>query len=305
MEEAGGDVALGILLGIIDVFKSIYEWIKEHIFQPIIDGIKKVFGIHSPAEEMKPLGDNIAQGLLFGISNVFKSIKEWVDRNIMTPIVNAITAQMVKIKAVWDSLEQKITSVWAKVKLGAIDAWNGIKNVFSTVVTWFRDKFSAAWEAVKNVFSTGGRIFTGIKEGIETTFKNVVNKIIDGVNTVVSIPFNAINRFLNTLRNASILGVKPFGWIGSISIPRIPRLAQGGVVNPGHEFAAILGDNRHEQEIVSPLSTMKQALLEALQESGMSDGGQVILNIDGRQVATAIVPHMNNASRAYGRSVIR
>lgn len=45
----------------------------------------------------------------------------------------------------------------------------------------------------------------------------------------------------------------------------IPQLASGTVVPKNYgNFAAILGDNRKEPEVVSPLSTMKQAVLEAL-----------------------------------------
>ena len=40
----------------------------------------------------------------------------------------------------------------------------------------------------------------------------------------------------------------------------MPRLATGTVVPPrAGEFAAILGDNKRETEVVSPLSTIKQA----------------------------------------------
>lgn len=51
----------------------------------------------------------------------------------------------------------------------------------------------------------------------------------------------------------------------------IPGLATGTVV-PAHygEFLATLGDNKREPEIVSPYSTMKQAMLDALQESGQN-----------------------------------
>lgn len=45
----------------------------------------------------------------------------------------------------------------------------------------------------------------------------------------------------------------------------LPALATGTVVPANYgRFAAILGDNRKEPEVVSPLSTMKQAVLEAL-----------------------------------------
>jgi hypothetical protein len=48
----------------------------------------------------------------------------------------------------------------------------------------------------------------------------------------------------------------------------IPRLAQGTVVPPNKEFMAVLGDNTKEHEIVSPISTMKQAFMEAMVEMG-------------------------------------
>lgn len=50
-----------------------------------------------------------------------------------------------------------------------------------------------------------------------------------------------------------------------MTAPQIPYLAKGTVVprNAG-EFAAILGDNKREAEVVSPLSTMKQAMMDAL-----------------------------------------
>ncbi len=49
----------------------------------------------------------------------------------------------------------------------------------------------------------------------------------------------------------------------------LPALATGTVVPANYgRFAAILGDNKKEPEVVSPLSTMKQAVLEALAMQG-------------------------------------
>lgn len=54
--------------------------------------------------------------------------------------------------------------------------------------------------------------------------------------------------------------------------PAIPYLAKGTVVPPNTgEFTAVLGDNKRETEVVSPLSTMKQAMKEAMQEYGTQD----------------------------------
>lgn len=131
----------------------------------------------------------------------------------------------------------------------AQQAWEGITSVFSNVAEFFGSVFSKAWEAVKKVFSTGGKIFDGIKEGIVTAFKAIVNAIIRGINKVVAIPFNAINGVLNGIRSIDIFGAKPFEWIGTINVPQIPELARGGVAN-GRTLATI---GEAGQEAVIPL----------------------------------------------------
>lgn len=60
-------------------------------------------------------------------------------------------------------------------------------------------------------------------------------------------------------------------WIISkaLSNINIPHFATGTVVPANYgSFAAILGDNKRETEVVSPLSTMKQALAEVIAERG-------------------------------------
>ena len=100
----------------------------------------------------------------------------------------------------------KVKNAFSGVKTFFKDnVWGAIKDCFSNVVDWFRTKFSAAWTAVKNVFSTGGKIFTGIKEGIADTFKTVVNKLIDGINKIIKVPFDSINGMLNKIRGVGIV----------------------------------------------------------------------------------------------------
>lgn len=100
------------------------------------------------------------------------------------------------------------------------------------------------------------------------------------------------------------------GSFGGRSIPSIqsfsiPALATGSVIPPNREFLAVLGDNKKETEVVSPLSTMKQAVLEAMRESGISDGTvTVVVNLDGKEVARNSVKHINNMTRQAGRSVL-
>lgn len=84
----------------------------------------------------------------------------------------------------------------------------------------------------------------------------------------------------------------------------MPRLATGTVVPPrAGEFAAILGDNKHETEVVSPLSTMKQALKEALEETGMSGGNRDIhidLVLNDQKFASAVYKANNQEKQRVG-----
>lgn len=154
--------------------------------------------------------------------------------------------------------------------------WNDIMAAFSNVGDWFKNTFSKAWEAVKNVFSAGGKIFNGIGESISNVFKNVVNGLIDGINNVIAVPFNAINTALKTVKSLEIAGWKPFEWITSIAVPQIPKLATGTVVPASYgEYLAVLGDNKREPEVVSPLSTMKQAMREVMAEMNISANSNV------------------------------
>ena len=87
----------------------------------------------------------------------------------------------------------------------------------------------------------------------------------------------------------------------------IPKLATGTVVPANYgEFTAILGDNKREPEVVSPLSTMKQALKEALEENGGSGDGDIVLtiNLDGEVVYKSVVKHNDRQKIRYGKSAL-
>ena len=253
LKEAGGNIFLGILYGIRDAIIGIGTWIWENIFKPFYDGVCKAFGIASPAKSMLGIGEFIIKGLLNGLVNTFVKIWEW------------------------------LKSLPKKFKDGFIKIIEAIKQPFKNMADWFKNIFSKAWEAVKNVFSTGGKIFEGIKEGIYSVFKTVVNGIIDGINNVIAVPFNAINAALNGIKGIEIVGIKPFDWIEPFTVPQIPKLAQGTVVPANFgSFLAELGDNKREPEIVSPVSKIEEAVENVLKRTGnfFSGDGKIEINLN-------------------------
>lgn len=193
-----------------------------------------------------------------GIKNAWNNAGQWFNNTIVNPTRNAFG------------------NLWNGLKNGASGAWQGIKNVFGNVASWFGNIFSNAWNAVKNVFSTGGRIFEGIQQGIANTFRNIVNSLIRGINRVVSIPFNSINTALRMIRNATIAGFQPFSWLPSVSVPQIPYLAQGGYVKANTPQLAMIGDNRHQGEVVAPEDKLMSLYKKANQEMGLGNNEKVI-----------------------------
>lgn len=116
----------------------------------------------------------------------------------------------------------------------------------------------------------------------------------------------AINAGKRAARSASYNGSEYYSTAAYAAIPyRMPRLATGTVVPPrAGEFAAILGDNKRETEVVSPLSTIKQALKEALAEAGMAGSGErdihIELVLDGQRFARAVYKANNQETQRVG-----
>lgn len=170
---------------------------------------------------------NVWNGILDTITTVIQTIKN-VITNTFTNIYNTLNT-------IWNNVKNTVVEVWdtvtTKIKDGVAGAWEAITSVFGNIANWFRDKFTEAWQAVKNVFSSGGQIFDGIKDGILSGLKAVINAIITGINKVIAIPFNGINTALRKIRDVNILGVTPFTWIQTIGVPQIPKLKTGGIIN--------------------------------------------------------------------------
>lgn len=209
------------------------------------------------------------------------SIKEWVNKTISS-IDAAFEQHLANVEAgaaavvdwvieKWTAVKDWFRGLWEKVSSGAVAAWDGIKSAFKSVPEWFQSKFREAWQKVKDVFSTGGRIWSGIKEGIESTFRTVVNAIIRGMNTIIAVPFNRINFMLNTIRNAHFLGISPFQnlWgVNPLPVPQIPMLARGAVIPANRQFLAVLGDQRNGNNLEAPESLLRQIVREEAGSAG-------------------------------------
>jgi phage-related protein len=272
------DGLCGIIGGIIDALSGVMDFITGVFtgdWSKAWEGLKTFLGgiIDAVASLFTGLFNTI--GAIFKsawdiIVSIWSVVSTWFNNAVIKPLANLFNG------------------IWNTMKNGAQNAWNGIKNIFSSVATFFKNIFGNAWNGVKNIFSSGGRIFSGIKNGIFNAFRSVVNTLIAGINKVVSIPFNAINGALKTVRDISFLGIEPFkGLIKLVNVPQIPSLETGGVLDKETIVrAAEYSNARSNPEIVSPRDMMKETMKEALEESNMNNTSQKVdVNITGKLTA--------------------
>lgn len=208
--------------------------------------------------------------ILSSVGLVLEGIADILDGNVWEGI-KKVGLGLLDLMNPIGGLQDGFKSLWEKVASGALSAWEGIKNAFKSVPEWFQGKFRDAWQKVKDVFSTGGRIWSGIKEGIENTFRTVVNAIIRGMNMIIAVPFNKINSMLNTIRNAHFLGISPFQnmWgVNPLPVPQIPMLARGAVIPANRQFLAVLGDQRNGNNLEAPESLLRQIVREEAGSAG-------------------------------------
>lgn len=259
------DAALDIVLMIVDV---------------LLENLDKL--IDAAIEIILALADGLIEALPKLIPAVIQAVFTIVDKltepNTLTKLIMAgFQLLMAVIDGIFKALPQIVGAVlkiagnlretfmnldWSGIWDGIVDAakkvWEGIKQVFGKVGEFFGNTFKSAWEKVTKVFSVAGKIFTDIKDGIVNAFKKVVNGLITGINNVISKPFEGINSALNKIRDINILGATPFKGLPTITAPKIPMLASGGVMTSG---SAIVGEAGAElltvengRAIVQPLT---------------------------------------------------
>jgi tape measure domain-containing protein len=112
----------------------------------------------------------------------------------------------------WTFLDSMFSPIWEGFKLKIQQGWEWITKVFNTATVPIKNAWSSLWTAVGDALKVA-------MEGIKDVVKGVFNWIIDKVNSVIA----AINSVAQ--KGATGLG------ISVPSIPSIPRLANGGIIN--------------------------------------------------------------------------
>lgn len=206
-------------------------------------------------------------------------------------------------------IKESALQKWNELKTGASNVWNNIKLGISTACTNAKDGMVNSFTSAKQKI---GEVF----DGIWAKIKAVINSILGGIERMVNGVINGINSMIRAINSLSFeipdwvpkYGGARLGFdIQEIANVQLPRLASGTVVPANYgEFAAILGDNRREPEVVSPISAIKQAVREVLAELGGAGGiRNITLTIAERVISEAVIEYINGKREQLGVSVIK
>lgn len=177
--------------------------------------------------------------------------------------------------------------------------------------------FSAAWNAIKSFGSQiahgAADLWNKITSGASRMWDSIKNSGRGRLNGIISLVERCINTVVNKANRISWnipdwvpgIGGKKFGF--NLPTVSIPRLATGTVVPRNYgEYTAILGDNKREPEVVSPLSTMKQAVREVMNELGGDNSRPISISIyttlDGKVVGQSVIEYHNGVVRRTGKT---
>lgn len=247
------------------------------------------------------------QGLLDGILEGLKNIATWIREHIFNPIIKGfknafgihspstvmkemggylidglkqgISDFIPSLMDKFSEIKQKISNVWEEVRRSTSEKWEGIKGIVSDAISFIERLIDSAMDAINNLL--------GKTEKLEKNTNGPIGQLTSG-------PHKLTGRSISTM-----------SFVPTSEPIHLPRLASGTVVPPrAGEFAAILGDNQRETEIVSPLSTMKQALKEGLEEFGGIGGGDIIAHIylDGKELGRSMVKFTREEKTRTGRN---
>ena len=249
MQPLGGFIVDGMLEGIKSALLNVKNWLKEHVYDPIVNGIKTLFGIHSPAKETKTLGEDVSEGLKSGMSGQIgtgEKIKGWLKTNITGPIMSGI-------KGLFGIKNNKASETEAQGKALTEGLHSGIKAPWNNVDKTLKDYAAKVVSAFKGkegeMRTTGSNLMNQLKSGLSSGWSTIPT-LLSGYASRITSAFSAKYSSMNTIGKNLMSGLEAgltYQWNNSTSktVSTIASYISStmsdalGVASPSKVFAEI------------------------------------------------------------------
>lgn len=235
-------------------------------------------------EEIKTQAELVLVPIKDRITSAWNTLKENTSETWRL-IKDDLTLKWTKIR---DDGTNKITELkgnivnrWAETKSNTDTTWRLIKDNLGVNWTGIRDDGTQKFGELKNgIILSFAQAARGIKNPIQCISdmtESMANNVADGFNHIAEAikeitTFDWTNPLTGEHFHSDGIQLTPIGTLTLAPIKAlalgslgVPMLANGTVVpRSASEFMAVLGDNNRETEVVSPLSTIQEAVANVL-----------------------------------------
>jgi hypothetical protein len=217
----------------------------------------------------------------------------------------------------FDAVEEWFNQLptWAKVlvvAIGAIVSFGGgaltmIAGLIAGVITLIKH-----WDDLKKVLSNVKDMFERVGKAVVTVVSNMFKSVINGILTSLETKINGFIRLLNSA--IGIINKIPGVEISKIKEVKIPRLAEGGMVDAGQMFIAreagpeMVGQIGSRSAVVNNeqiVSAVSQGVYEAVASAMSRNSGgesapiEVKVFLDGKQITAAVEKNQKERGMAF------
>ena len=303
--------------GAIANLKEGWDSIKDRATTLVAEAKEKTQGtlekLHNAWENIKDRGAELiatakerAEGAIDKLKSGWESIKDR-GAELIAEAKEKASGVIAKLKGAWDSVKDKTVTLIGQAENKAGKGLTSIKNAFKTV----KDKTATLKAYAKNKATSA---ISKIRKGWNSlksktvTLTARVKTAVDSVKSWVN--KHIIDKLNGALSKAKIFGKNP-----------IKHLASGGYVKKNTPQLAMIGDNRHQGEVVAPEDKMIAMAKKAAELSGGSSKDDQIIRLlmelinavksidtdvylDGKKITKTVNDNNNADIRAGKRPIL-
>ena len=175
-KAVGQLILYGVLYGIHMMIED--KWLLKFFVDPFLGIICKLFGIHSPAKEMEPIGNDIYLGVLEGM-------------NPKTPEQLKVL-EMVVIKFI-EAIGKFIADNLALIKENGKKILNAIGDGITSNITAFLEIFTDLLKAVDNILNAGATLVVTVIDSATEVVESIAKAAKDILGAGATLVVTAIN----------------------------------------------------------------------------------------------------------------
>lgn len=136
--EIGRDIIRGMQEGIESFRSTIDQWFKEHVADPIINAVKKLFGINSPSTVFMDIGKWIIEGFKLGITSSFSSLLSTIGSELSQLASEVVRGLNEGLGRIGETIRTKVKNIFNSY---VIDPLNRL-------ISWINDRLHFSYSGL-------------------------------------------------------------------------------------------------------------------------------------------------------------